>query len=590
MLRNTILTLLAASAVLAANAVPAKRGIHNITQPDGTTLPVLLVGDEHRHIYLTPDSLPITPGADGFMEYGRLDGDRLMPTGVRAKADAALRTAAERALLAGIDAREVRRTALSRPAAKARHRAIAQKGIGRFDDSFPVVGDVKALVILVNYKDVKFSTPNAAQYFSDMLMKEGFNDYNGTGSARDYFVENSMGAFRPQFDCYGPVELPQNRSYYGGNDAYGDDKAAEDMIIHAVQLLNDDVDFSQYDTDGDGYVDNVFVFYAGTGEASGGPDSSVWPHAYYIASGAGKWCMADGVIFDRYACSNEWEGSRPDGIGTFVHEFSHVMGLPDLYDTENESNSVTPGSWSVLDYGPYNNNGCTPPAYSAYERNALGWNEPIVLDGPANITLEEIIGSNTSCLIPTEKSSEFFLLENRQKTGWDAYLPGHGMLVWHIDYAARTWQQNAVNNNQQHQYVDIVEAGGRANSKSRSIMAQYPFPGTRNKTSFTSTTTPALVSWAGKAIDLPITDITETNGKISFKVAGGMSGIADIAASDATPLRVEGRTLLCEGEDISVFDTAGRFVAGGKDAVELPAPGLYLVRAAGTTTKLAVKR
>ena len=599
LMKKIYFSLLAASMALAASAVPAKRGVHNMPQPDGTYLPVLLVGDEHRHIYLTPDSLPITSGTDGFMEYARLDagGCFLEATGVRATADAALRTPAERALIASIDARATRHAILSPSRKASPRRAIAQSGLGLFaDNAFPKKGDVKALVILVEYSDVQFTTPNPAQYFSDMLMKEGFDEYGGTGSARDYFVENSMGQFRPEFDCYGPVTLPQKRSYYGGNNSWDEDKAPEDMIIHAVKILDPDVDFSQYDTDGDGWVDNVYVFYAGLGEASGGSADTVWPHSYNIYYGAGKNCTADGVRFDYYACSNEWEGSRPDGIGTFVHEFSHVMGLPDLYSTETQS-TVTPDSYSVLDYGPYNNNGRTPPAYSAFERNALGWNEPVVLDGPASVSLEHILDSNTSYLIPTEKDTEFFLLENRQQTGWDEFIPGHGMLVWHIDYEPSLWRENSVNNTRSHQYVDIVEACGSANSNSTTTMRGYPFPGSRSKTSFTSATTPALKSWAGNAIDMPITNIKETSGVITFDAAGGASGITDITSTDSGVFAVAGLSIVYTGTPgaaVRVHDTSGRLVAAtaadasGRATVTLPA-GLYIATAGSGAAKLALR-
>ena len=535
-MKKPIITLLAATVTLAAAAVPAKRGVLSVTQPDGTEMPVLLMGDEFRHIYLTVDSLPLTTGADGFMQYALYDDNagRLRASGVRASADARHRSAAEHQVIATRTPRTTRPAKHSPKKKSQRRRAIAQNGIGLFDSSFPVKGDVKALVILVNYKDVKFQTPNPSAYFSDMLMKQGFSEYGATGSAYDYFFDNSDGQFRPQFDCYGPVDLPNNRSYYGGNNSNDEDKAPEEMIIHAVELLDDEVDFSQYDTDGDGFVDNVYVFYAGRGEADGGGTNSVWPHSYNIYWGAGRICQADGVMFDYYACSNEWDGAKPDGIGTFVHEFSHVMGLPDLYDVDYENAEyVTPGAWSVLDMGNYNNNSRTPAAYSAFERNALGWNEPRVLDGPADIVLEHILDSNESCLIPTEKDTEFFLLENRQKKGWDAYVPGTGMLIWHIDYNSRVWQNNKVNINRSHQYVDIVEAGGTANNGINSAMRSYTFPGSKNVTSFTSSTTPALKSWAGKAINLPITDIKESNGKISFKVAGGSAGIDDIEADMA---------------------------------------------------------
>lgn len=578
-MKKVLLPLLAAAmAVPAAYAVKAKPGIHTIPQPDGTTIEVMLVGNEHHHMYMTADSVPLRVADDGFMHYATIDPatGALTATGVRASATVAARSDAERALVAGIDSRAVRREVFGRKSPrKAARRSISQTGVGVFDDSFPRKGDVKALVILVNYKDVKFSTPNPAQYFSDMLMKEGFSEYGGTGSARDYFVDNSMGQFRPEFDCYGPVELPQNRSYYGKNVGfYEEDSAPEDMIIHAVQILDDDVDFSQYDTDGDGFVDNVYVFYAGIGETTPGADSNtVWPHSFNIYSGCGKVCQADGVTFDYYACSNEWDSGKPDGIGTFVHEFSHVLGLPDLYDVDYaDAEYLTPNEWSVLDMGNYNNDSRTPAGYSAYERNALGWNEPVVLDGEAiDAELEHIATSNGSYLIPTEKDSEFYLLENRQQTGWDSYLPYHGMLIWHIDFNASKWRLNEVNTTASHQYVDIVEANNNANSKRTTTLRGYCWPGTAKNTSFTSSTTPALKSWAGKETGIAITDIAENGGKITFKVNGGAanSGIPDIDA---------------DGSDAPVeyYNLQGVRVAN-------PGTGLYIKKQGDTAVKVMIR-
>ncbi|MDE6832255.1 MAG: M6 family metalloprotease domain-containing protein, partial [Muribaculaceae bacterium] len=356
-------------------------------------------------------------------------------------------------------------------------------------------------------------------YFEDLLMKPGFNQYGGTGSAYDFFTENSNGQFDPQFDVYGPYTLPQNRSYYGGNDGYGNDQYPEMMVYTGCRGLNDQINFADYDMDGDGYVDNVFVFYAGQGEADYGPDDSVWPHQWELSS-AGRNLTLDGKKIDKYACTNEWNTSTPCGIGTFVHEFSHVMGLPDLYCTDYGHEAKTPGEWSALDMGPYNNDGRTPPAYSAFERNAMGWMEPIVLDGSRKIELEHILTSNQACLIPTSKDTEFFLLENRQQTGWDKYLPGHGMLIWHIDFVQSIWDSNAVNNTASHMYVRIVPASNNSNSE-----ATWSWPGTSKRTQFTSTTTPALKNWAGKAIDMPITEITEQGGIIRFLAQGGVEPI-----------------------------------------------------------------
>ncbi|MDE6402664.1 MAG: M6 family metalloprotease domain-containing protein, partial [Muribaculaceae bacterium] len=341
-------------------------------------------------------------------------------------------------------------------------RAIAQSGLGRFTSNFPRTGKIRSLVILVQYKDTKFTLSDPYSYFNNMLNQEGFSEYNGTGSARDYFLFNSNNQFDPDFDVFGPYTLKNNRSYYGGNDSDGYDKLPEEMVVEACKGLASQINFADYDLDNDGYVDNVFVIYAGEGEASGGPENSVWPHAWELSS-AGKAFKLNGKTIDSYGCTNEWVDNRPDGVGTFVHEFSHVMGLPDLYATDYSS-AVTPGEWSVLDYGPYNNDGCTPPNYSIFERNAMGWCEPTVLDGPDSVTLRDITLTNEGCIIPTTKTNEFFLLENRQQTGWDTYLPGHGMLIWHVDFNQQVWDNNSVNNTASHMYVELEKADGTSSS------------------------------------------------------------------------------------------------------------------------------
>lgn len=508
-----------------ANAVPAKRGVREIQQPDGTTVKVELVGDEHFHYYQTAEGSPMLKDSEGFLRFASQDSKGEIVLSARpVELSAARRLELIQAMQTRVSRGSERfRTA---PATSAAARAnsdnpLPQSGMGLTSTGFPTTGDVRALVVLVQYSDVKFTHPDPAKYFGDMLNLTGFNEYNGTGCATEYFLQQSGGQFRPQFDIYGPVTLPKNRSYYGGNDSYGNDRYPEEMALHAAEILDSTVDFSLYDMNNDGKIDNMFLFYAGQGEASYGSASTVWPHSWDL-SAAGKATRFDGVVLDHYACTNEWEQTRPDGVGTFIHEFSHVIGLPDLYQTAGSgSGSHTPGSWSVLDYGPYNNDGCTPPNYSIYERNAMGWINPQLLDGPATIVLENIGDSNEGCIIQTEKENEFFLLENRQLKDWDKYLPGHGMLIWHIDYVKSKFDANTVNNTSSHSYVDIVEACGSANNNNETTMAGYSWPGTKNKTSFTSTTTPALKSWAGKAIDLPITEITEKNQKITFNVAGG---------------------------------------------------------------------
>jgi len=332
-------------------AVPAKPGLITMIQPDGTEIQVRIIGDENAHYYLSEDGYLLVNDNNTFY-YGNADASgnivnsriKAMPLASRsAEATGFLRTVNMEKVYAALQRRDAAR-------AKVRRSAVPQKSqIGLFDTGFPSKGEQKGLVVLVEYKDVKFTHNDPYSYFNRMLNEDGFSDYGGTGCAAEYFRECSDNQFRPKFDVYGPITLSQNMSYYGGNDYSGNDKNPQKMAIEACQQLDATVDFSEYDRDGDGFIDNVFIFYAGRGEASGGSSNTVWPHSWNVTAAEYTSYIFDGVQLDRYACSNEWEGSRPDGVGTFIHEFSHVMGLPDLYATSYTS-AFTPGGWSVLDH------------------------------------------------------------------------------------------------------------------------------------------------------------------------------------------------------------------------------------------------
>lgn len=524
-MRRYIPILAAAVLSLSAAAVPAKRITRSVTLADGTQTTVTLTGDEFCRFYLTPDNQVLMPDEQGKLYYAAESADgRLIRSALPATSE--IKASAQLDALRPAINKNIRSKAPQTrlfPAAEASATTNTSKGIGLYADSYVKgIGSPRCLVILVEYSDVEFSISDPGDYFNRQINQTGFSDNGATGSVVDYFTEASTGQFKPVFDVLGPVTLPNKRSYYGGNNIYGDDKAAEDMVRHAAAILDDEVDFSVYDNDGDGVVDNVYIIYAGKGEASGGTADTVWPHSYDL-SATGSRYLVDGVYIDHYGCSNELEGNTIDGIGTFVHEFSHVLGLPDLYTTTyGNAASLTPGAYSVLDYGPYNNNGRTPPTYSAFERNAMGWIDCQVLDEPCRIEMEHILTSNKAYIIPTGDKNEFFLLENRQQAGSDRYIPGHGMLIWHIDYNSSVWNSNAVNNTSSHQYVDIEEANGVSNNQNTTTMAGYPFPGTSAKTEFTAFTTPALKTWSGTAIDMPITDIAENSGVITAKAAGGI--------------------------------------------------------------------
>ncbi len=531
-LRCLIIGILATSlAPTAALAVPAKQTPVTVTQSDGKQLTVRIVGDEYDHQYFTVDGYLLV-NCDDIYYYAELDADgNPVSTGIRAT-DIDSRTQKTVTLLNGIDKSSVSDKLNQRLKTRSRRKAPIAKGPGQTGRSaFPSKGKQKAIVILVEYSDIKFHSQegyDAHDYFTRMMTEKNFSSFGGTGSAKDFFMDSSLGQFEPEFDVYGPVTLTKTRAYYGGDGLMGKDMNAYRMAIEACEQLNDTVDFSEYDRDGDGYIDNVFIFYAGEGQHMGASVDAVWPHAYSISDKDSTPYIFDGVRLDRYGCTCEWVSGRPDGVGTFVHEFSHVMGLPDLYTTNYNTASFTPGSWSTLDAGPYNNNGCTPPLYSTFERYALDWISPVEINGSVSATLPAL-GNNLAAIIRTPDENEFFLLENRQKTGWDAYLPGHGMLVWHIDYEKSIWFTNGVNNDENHQYVDLEEAD---NLKTDGSRAGDAFPGTAGITSFTDDTNPSMRAWDNSRLNIPITDIDENDGLITFKALGGSDPLVATRALD----------------------------------------------------------
>lgn len=247
--------------------------------------------------------------------------------------------------------------------------------------------------------------------------------------------------------------------------------------------------------------------------------------------------MFDGVRLDKYGCTSEWINNGPDGIGTFCHEFGHVLGLPDLYAT-SYTGAFTPGSWMVMDSGSYNNNSHTPPLHSAFERYALGWIEPRLLSKAADVEIQPM-SANDACIVKAGKD-EYFLFENRQQTGWDTYLPGHGMLVTHVRLDGDAWGMNRVNNDPEMMLVDIEEADGIPSADTR---AGDAFPGTAGATSFTDDTTPSMRNWDDQRLSMPVTDITETDGIIRFKIAGGAHHFPAPNVLEPTDITPEGFTI-----------------------------------------------
>lgn len=581
-LRHCLLASLLFALPFCGNALPAYPGLKTIPLPDGTTIELLTSGDEYHHYITTSDGYPVLRGEDGFFYYARLVDGALQRTERRAfdpadrpaDDDIALKSLTRgKVLTDAMAALHVKKARKSPLKIKPRIAATANDNGITLPTSFPTIGKRKALAILVDFAATEkdngmfhFLNPNSL--FTRMLNQKGFNEDGATGSVHDYYYDSSNGQFDLTFDVFGPVTMDNSVGYYGRDEVWG----AWRMVVEACEKLDDKIDFSQYDQDGDGIVDNIYVFYAGENEADSKIEDHIWPHAANIFEIVPDQTFTfDGKKINHYACSNERvklihtvtheTKIALAGIGNVCHEFTHVMGFPDLYNTIDQLGSFTPNQWSIMDLGSYNNLSHTPPTYSAYERLSMGWIEPYELTKAENYTLRPI-QENQACIIRTSNPNEAFLLENRQKTGWDKYLPGHGMLIWHIAYDPVSWNDNTVNNIYESQRIDLEEADAY---QSYDSFAGDAYPGTSNKREFTDESNPSMRTLVGmKPTRCPLTEITETeDGMITFKVKGGYSdvGVPEVLpATDLTPISFTaqwGSVGTADSYLLSVWDVTG---------------------------------
>lgn len=523
-----ILTLAGFAAIQTANAIPADPEAKKVKQPDGTTITVFMRGDEHAHMFLADDGTPLFYNAKSkAFEYAQVKGSRITGSGIIAK-DAAARDAKAKAFVKGMNVENIMKAASSKRAFSfnsANIKKASVKGVPqriRIND-FPTIGHQKSLVILWEFSDTDFtSIDNPKEFFNGLLNTPGFT-WEGTGingSAVDFYHAASFNKFDPEFDVVGPMKLSKPATYYGSDDPSQDAKIYE-AIIESCKALDSEINFADYDTDGDGKVDNIYFFYAGNGQADT-PNGTelIWPHSWYLGeSGWKQTLILDGKQIDRYTCSNELryksDGSKvPTGIGTFVHEFGHVLGLADHYDTSYGMLTFGLGSWDTMASGSYNNDMNTPPTFSAFERAELGWLDytDLNIDADSINVLPNLADCNKAYRVKVDgtNDNEYFIMENRQKKDWDKYLPGHGMLLWHIDMDEEAWKNNRVNTDMTHQRVDIVEVDGSATDATRGgdIM-----PGTANITQY------QLKSWAGNDL-LKIDNVAERNDTIRMLLAG----------------------------------------------------------------------
>ena len=504
---------------MSINAVPAKPGNwKSLKLADGTEVRARLCGDEFMHFWLADDGKRYVEGE-------------------------------ERGVFYPADMEEMVRHANAR---RAKRQSARKARMRHFSENRTrYTGNRKGLIILVSYQNKDFQAGNDSLLFDRIVNEVGYSEGRFSGSVKDYFLAQSGGSFELDFDVVGPVVLSHDYSYYGRDlGAAGDDIRPERMLIEACQMVDPYVNFADYDWEGNGEVDQVFILYAGKGQADGGASDTVWPHEWTLTEAMGETISLDGVVIDTYACGSELNGTnRINGIGTICHEFSHCMGIMDMYDTNDTYNpNFGMGPWDIMDSGTYLGDGYKPCSYTSYEKMVCGWLDPIILKSDTAITAMQPLsmGGEAYIIYNDNHPDEYYMLENRQLLGWDASLYGAGLLVLHVDYDENIWQNNKINTTDfynNHQRCTIFHADNADGYMSYNDLTGDPYPyvsktGTVNN-KLTATSIPAAKVYnanTDKSLFMrkSVTDITQnSDGTIAFNFSIDLQ--SDTTSTDTIP-------------------------------------------------------
>ncbi|MBQ9361929.1 MAG: M6 family metalloprotease domain-containing protein [Bacteroidaceae bacterium] len=417
-MKNLFVTAMLFMTTLGAMALPVKKGVWKVLPlADGTEVKAHLVGDEYCRYWL---------GVDGNRYVASEDGYVIMPETLISEGKVKFQK------------NQKRRMSRIQKATKRQSNYSGQK---------------KGLIVLAQFPDAKFHDNDPQAFFDKVANQPQYSDDNGfVGSVYDYFMEQSYKKFELTFDVYGPVTVSGTVASYGRN-RNGEDVAAGKFAAEVVKLVKSQVtDWKQYDWNNDDEIDQVMIVYAGYGEADGGGDNTIYPHEWTLSYSeyGDTISVGNGLYVDTYAVSNERAytegvGFRYDGLGGICHEFAHCLGLPDMYCTDGGFSDM--GAWDQMASGTYNGLGFVPAGFTSYERMWAGWLQPTELTTPLSVSaMQPLTESDEAYIIYNQANrNEYYLLENRQFTGFDAALPAEGLLILHVDYDANIWEDNFVN-------------------------------------------------------------------------------------------------------------------------------------------------
>lgn len=458
-----------------------------VTQPDGTTLTLRIHGDENRSWKTTLEGRPLSQDGRGFWRVT----DSLPPMPEKGKA--------------------------LNPEGGTIAMFMATKA------SF----NIRTVVIPVQFRDVHFTVPSPRSAIYNLFNQQYYTENGATGSVLDYFRDNLGNRCNLSFDICDVVTLPNDLAWYGENKGGVTDKNLKQLVEHACRAADaTGVDFSRYDFDQDGYVDNVFLIFAGHNEAEGGDENTLWPQSWNISD---QNLSLDGVRISNFSLYSEYSGPsgyRFAGIGTICHEYCHFLGLQDLYDVNGSTEGTGVGLFgtlSVMDQGNYNNEGRTPPYLTIFEREAIGLAERRAVRQPTELTVVPVQGSSVAHVLATGKAGEDFWLEFRDGTKWDAAIGGTGLVIYHIDKStnragsmtARTrWATNSVNACSSHPCALAVASNGGTGLGVEDVF----FPGARNVQVIHSSVNFPLSGWNGEGVGYGLSNLVRGSDGMNVKV------------------------------------------------------------------------